>query len=137
MISCFGSRAAVALLVFAAASACNNSSTEAVVTPTPECADRVTVTITTGTTPTFTWTPDCPIVTIAVVSADRLTFFWAVGTIGADRMHAPIAYGVIPAGGQQSTPPKPLQAGTTYRLQLGAAVNQDIAHSVADTTFVP
>jgi hypothetical protein len=84
----------------------------------------LTVSVTSSTTPTFTWTPNC--------SADQLVVYeviqpsagpdqpvwiikartWGVGTA------SPVVYGHVTLSMRQTTGPEPLVVGRTYRVSV-------------------
>ena len=84
--------------------------------PPSECTQMVTVSVSQGTAPTFSWTPDCTIGRLIVEQADQET--WGTETFGANSYRSPIHYGVHPPGSVEQQPPIALIAGNTYRVSL-------------------
>ena len=80
------------------------------------CTGDVTVSVSAGTTPTFTWTPACTVRALLVEedASDRW-FILATGTAGI----APgVVYGTVPAGASQDEPALPLTAGVAHDVVL-------------------
>jgi hypothetical protein len=86
---------------------------------TPPCTD-LTVQVTTGTHPTFRWTPECRIERLQVTHTGSPVVCWT--TFSRDRSNAlgpPIAYGVVPPGGARTANRvELLAAGATYLVTL-------------------
>ncbi len=80
------------------------------------CTGDVTVTVSSGTTPEFSWTPECSIVALIVEEegADQ----WAIFANGDPGFGPSVLYGTKPAGSNQTIPPKPLQPGVLYTVTL-------------------
>jgi hypothetical protein len=82
------------------------------------CVD-VPVSVSSGTTPQFSWTLACPAYSLLVL--DQETSMWYIG--GGERMEdvirSPVRYGIVPGGAViPSGPAQPLQAGVTYTVML-------------------
>jgi hypothetical protein len=82
-----------------------------------ECTGPVTVSVSSGTTPTFDWTPRCSLFLVLVEqgASDR----WLVLSPGANGIPPPVQYGVLPPGASQEDVAIPLAAGQTYDIVLG------------------
>jgi hypothetical protein len=105
---------AAAIAVFMTTSACEDSNDPAATINTP-CSGSVAISVSSGTTPVFTWTPQCVI--------DHLLVEPTVSGIG-DRWSftgtatSPVTYGSLPSGTHQPGPAQPLVAGSEYRVIL-------------------
>jgi hypothetical protein len=90
------------------------------------CTSDVAVTISAGTTPTFTWTPTCRVIALLVEegASDR----WFLEASGAG-IAPGVTYGSAPAGASEDAPAIPLVSGTTYEVILfrGTLANATIA----------
>ena len=85
--------------------------------PVPECTGPVTIEVSSGTTPTFDWSPACRLFFLIVeLGADD---HWLVITDSTNAIAPPVRYGVLPAGARQRDPPTPLEAGRTYDVNVG------------------
>ena len=112
------------VLVFLASVSCSKDVTG------PEtsgpCTTDVSVTVSGGTTPTFTWTPACRVIGLLVEEGASDRWFLEATTAGI----APgVTYGSVPAGASQDAPAIPLVSGTTYEVILfrGTEANAIIA----------
>lgn len=86
--------------------------------PLPECTGPVSVAVSPGTTPTFTWTPTCRLFFLLVEPADAGTDLWSIISDGANLIAPPVTYGVVPNGVQEGDAPTPLVTGTGYEVYL-------------------
>jgi hypothetical protein len=80
------------------------------------CTGAVTVTVSGGTTPTFSWTPQCAIVALIVEEGadDRWSVF-----ANSDAGFGPgVVYGSPPVGGSQTAVAQPLRAGVLHNVTL-------------------
>jgi hypothetical protein len=105
----------------------------------PECAGPVSIEITPGMTPTFSWTPRCRLAFLVVeidVSGSEL---WSILTRGENALAPPVTYGDPPAGAETLTPPGPLTSGTAYRVAVArwTGPDGDDGESVGAKTFEP
>lgn len=84
--------------------------------PLPECTGPVTIEVSSGTSPTFDWSPACRLFLLLVEqdAADH----WIVITDSTNAIAPPVRYGVLPAGARQRDPATPLAAGQTYDVVL-------------------
>ena len=83
----------------------------------PACTGPVTISVSSGTSPSFSWTPACSLffVNVELGPTDQ----WSVISDSTNAIAPPVQYGVVPAGAQQSTSEvAPLQAGQTYDVNL-------------------
>ena len=108
-------RMMVASSAFLALTSCNSDDAVSPNAPAA-CTGNVTVTVTSGTTPTFSWTPACSIA--AVVVEEGAADQWDVFANGDPGFGPSVIYGTKPAGSNQNSPAIPLRAGTTYNVTL-------------------
>ena len=80
------------------------------------CTGNVTVSVTSGTTPTFSWTPACSIVSLYV--EEGANDHWAIFANGDPGFGPSVIYGTKPAGSNQVGPTTPLRAGATYSVTV-------------------
>jgi len=100
---------------------------------------RPVISVSSGTTPEFTWSPKCPIAALEVSNA------WYVYAVD-DRNNgitAPVRYNAVPVGARQGCPcpPVPLQVGTQYLVTLSRWERLSDGGSAllhwADASFAP
>ena len=83
----------------------------------PVCTGPVTIAVSSGTSPSISWTPACRLffVNVELGAADQ----WSIISDSANAIAPPVRYGVVPAGAEQSTAEvTPLEAGQTYDVNL-------------------
>lgn len=80
------------------------------------CAGPVDITVSSGTSPTFSWSPDCKIGRLIVM--DGLLEAWGTETLGENIYESPIEYDIPPPGAVEPEPAVPLIAGRTYTVSL-------------------
>ncbi|UCE04092.1 MAG: hypothetical protein JSW67_07960 [Candidatus Latescibacterota bacterium] len=83
----------------------------------PECSGPVQLTVSPGTSPTFSWTPDCAIGRLIVMEGAEERF--GTETLGENNYRSPIQYGVHPpTAAEPDDPWQPLFEGHTYEVTL-------------------
>ena len=104
----------------------------------PECSGPVTLEVTPGTTPSFSWTPACRLSSL-VVEAVGGTQLWAIITRGENALAPPVSYGDPPAGAETLAPPGQLTSGTAYEVEVERWIGPegDDGQSVGAKTFEP
>ena len=80
------------------------------------CLGPVDLSVSSGTTPTFSWSPDCKIGRLIVM--DGLLETWGTETLGENIYEAPIVYDVPPPGAVEPEPAVPLVEGRTYTVSV-------------------
>jgi len=83
----------------------------------PVCTDPVTIAVSSGTSPSFSWTPACRLffVNVELGPTDQ----WSIISDSTNAIAPPVQYGVVPAGAlQSSSGATSLQAGRTYDVNL-------------------
>jgi len=94
---------------------------EASAPPVEACADDqgVTIHISAGTRPAFTWIPACGMTSIMVFPAARTPATWVVhggASAASNPLRSGIRYGEAPPGTFEATPEAALQGGTDYQV---------------------
>ena len=106
-------------------------------TSVPECTGPVTVTVSSGASPTFDWTPRCSVFLVLVEqgASDR----WLVISYGSNAITPPVRYGVQPPFASQEEATIPLEAGQTYDVVLGrwTGPGPDDGTVIASEEFTP
>ena len=127
----------IALCVVAALTSCSNSTDPESL---PVCGVGVTLTVSSGTTPTFDWNPACRVGFLSVEEIGG-SDLWSIFGVNMTNAIAPgVTYGLVPEGAVQAAPPEPLSPGTTYQVGIvvvepeGQDENFEI---VATATFTP
>ncbi|HZM15122.1 MAG TPA: hypothetical protein VFE28_03895 [Candidatus Krumholzibacteria bacterium] len=100
-------------------SSCDECATTGPPDPPPvlECNGPVTVTVSPGMTPTFSWTPDCTLGRL-IVEAGPGEEYWGTETLGTNLYRSPIVYGVHPPGSVEQQIPEPLTPGMVFRVSV-------------------
>lgn len=104
----------------------------------PECTGPVTLEVTPGTTPTFSWMPRCRLAFL-VVELESGGDLWSILTRGENSLAPPVTYGDPPAGAETLTPSVPLTSGTAYRVTVArwTGPDGDDGESLGAETFEP
>ena len=107
---------------------------------TSPCDGPLTITVTSGTRPTFDWTPNCGVNRLIVLPANPpvgvITQGWTVSS-AVGLFKAPITYGVLPNGADPGDAATALVAGTTYQVTIYRAAYEAIVASSGTATFTP
>jgi len=126
--------AMAASMTFVTLAACGDDDDPVAPNAPAACTGNVTVTVSAGLTPTFSWTPECSVVALIVEQgADDQ---WNV-IAGADPGFGPsVVYGARPTGSAQVGAMTPLRAGVNYTVTL---FRGPLASPVANATkfFTP
>ncbi len=105
----------IALCVVAALTICSDSTDPESL---PVCGVGVTLTVSSGTTPTFDWNPACR-VGFLIVEEIGGSDLWSIFGVNMTNAIAPgVTYGLVPEGAVQSVPALPLSPGTTYQMGI-------------------
>jgi hypothetical protein len=95
------------------------------------CTETVAITVSPGTTPTFSWTPLCLIDELLIEpTASGIGDRWSF----EGSAKPPIQYGELPPGAQLGRSPEPLVQGNQYRIVLR---HSGASPFVAVQTFTP
>ncbi len=104
----------------------------------PQCEGPVELSVSAGTTPTFSWTPQCRAGQIIVTLSSGFATFWlATGTDSSNTLRPGIRYGHPPDPAALGTPP--LQVGTPYTVHLLRATGDSIMpfEAIGSANFIP
>lgn len=129
-VSSAGVLAAIAVL---GAVACKDSSA-----PPPTgltlCAVPLDVQVTTGTVPTYRWTPPCGATYLEVTSLNRQQVFWIVrGDTG--KFGPGVRHGIAPPAFTTRYGPLPLTPGDQYLVRIGIMVDEDSFFTWGEGSF--
>lgn len=97
----------------------------------------ITISVSAGTTPIFSWTPDSTIGRLIIEEgAEKI---WGAETAGANTYRSPIRYGVHPDGASEDEAANPLLPGHTYKVSLfrWISVDPESLQLVAAQVFTP
>lgn len=103
----------------------------------PACSGPVAISVSTGTTPTFSWSPACKVFYLDIGVVDTDQEIWAVANFDAKNTISPgVKFGVTPAGTRLIEGPVSLQPGTKYSVFI-AFYNNGIETDGGRVTFTP
>jgi len=104
-----------------------------------DCPSEVTISVSGGTEPTFSWTPACRLFWMNTELADAFTDQWSIICRGSNAIEPPVQYGVVPAGATQSTAPEALVAGVLYKVAVGrfTGPGEEDGEIIGIQTFTP
>jgi len=121
----------LSLAIAVMAGACGDDPAEPQITACTDETGSVTASVTSGTTPTFSWSPSCSVAFVLVERAGGDT--WLVSSddhtwdspAQANLISPPITYGTgsLPAGVTTEYGPEPLTAGVPHSLVLFRVVD--------------
>jgi hypothetical protein len=103
--------------------------------PPRECVGPISLTVSSGTPPQFTWTAACAVGRVVVLeppSLDLTSIVWDVRS-APPRILSPVRYGVRPTGATEEQPPEELRAGETYQVR----VYSDAQIVIGSASFTP
>ena len=84
----------------------------------PDCTGDVEISVSSGTTPTFSWTPECKIFFLLVEPAESGTDLWSIITEGSNSISPGVKYGEVPEGAQERFGAVELVVGNQYKVVL-------------------
>ena len=87
------------------------------------CAGSVDVSVSSGTTPTISWMPNCRLWLVGVEGEDGDV--WVILTPGRNGISSGVRYGRVPSGATSDGPAVPLVAGRTYDVFVGRHTGPD------------
>lgn len=87
------------------------------------CTGDVTISVSSGTTPTFTWSPACGV--LAVLVEEDASDIWIISATGNGTIGSGVKYGTVPSGAEEGTAPVALLAGHTYEVILFRGTEDD------------
>ena len=121
--------------LFTLAIGCSGVDSPANVLP---CQALVTVSVGSGTAPTFSWTPQCMAVEVIVSSTTGFVTYWLVtGAANSNSLQPPVRYGHPPNPASLGTPN--LVAGNPYSVHVLRATGDSAApfEAIGSADFVP
>jgi hypothetical protein len=98
------------------------------------CTNHVAITVSSGTTPRFTWEPACRV--IALLVEQDASDMWFVEGIG-EGIASDVRYGSVPPNGTSDEPALPLVPGTTYEVIVFRGSNLQTAVIAGIREFTP
>lgn len=124
---------AAGILAVFTTSACTNDTPDDVVEVAPACTStsNVVLSLTAGTTPKFTWTPNCTVTTLYVQRVSDLGNMWTLSSQTAP-LKSGITYGTVPELATASVA-QPLAVGVQYKAELKSSQGA----TFASKTFTP
>jgi hypothetical protein len=131
------------LLYFFIAAVTNGCGGAESLLPPDACRFEVALAASTGTSPTFSWEPDCASGRLEVIHVRSGDLMWGVagGQSSAAEPPAPIysgvKYGQVPPGAFALGLTALLSAGQQYRVTLFSVDQRGTATAVGSTTFTP
>lgn len=105
-------RRAFAFVVLLGLGACSSPTA-----PDAPCGAEVSLVASSGTKPTFSWTPDCGVAQLTVTTLGDSFFMWTV-TSAPFGIGSGVKYGDTPKGASLTRAPTPLQDGVTYQVTI-------------------
>lgn len=132
-LSCF---AAVLLL-------CVSSCGDEAPTGPGACVGDVSLEVSDGTTPTFSWSPPHPMYELGVYKRSEWNLVWGldIDANAADTVELgivpPIQYGVVPPGAREGLAPSALMTDTVYLVYVACGTEWYTVKRVAEATFTP
>jgi hypothetical protein len=129
----------VASLVMFAASCGGDKSSVNPDAAADRCSGAITVTVSSGAAPAFSWSPACKATNLTVIRADAPATdpaIWAVGR-EPNQFGPGVQYGVAPAGSVVFVAPAPLQKGVRYQVAVFATIGEDAVMGSGSAVFVP
>jgi len=123
------------LLAIAAALGCRNATESAQPPLLITCANQVTVAVTAGTVPSFSWSPRCGATYLEVTSPDGLNVYWVMRA-DTGRFAPPVRYAEVPPAMRNVFEPVALRSGMTYKVRLGLIVEEDSFALIGEKEFV-
>ena len=130
------------LVGWALLAACSGSPQEV---PPEDCPDnQVSLTVSEGLTPRFSWAPRCGMASVNVFPTAGGASLWVLYSgqeAAANPFHSGITYGRAPAGAIEVTGPVPLSRGTEYTVivyrWIGDPGGSGVLYQAGSATFQP
>lgn len=127
---------AVALSLALTATSCSDDE-EMTGTELPECDSSVTISVTPGTSPIFTWTPECTVFSLGVELTNTDEDQWVIVSDAGDNTIEPgVEYGQVPPGASQAAEARILMSGEAYTVVVIRLFGEDQILA-GFTEFVP
>ena len=103
------------------------------------CRENLTISVSSGTTPTFDWTPNCPVNRVSVddvnAAPGTIATVWTVSS-SSGFFGPPLTYGVAPLQADGHGDPVALVPGRIYRVTIFYA-GPEISYGGGHATFTP
>lgn len=105
----------------------------------PACTGDISLTVSSGPTPRFSWSPGCKTFFLLVESQGAGGDVWSIMTPGTNGLVSGIRYGTVPDGAQELDPASPLVAGSPYAVYVFRYTGPDSDDGVliGAQTFTP
>jgi hypothetical protein len=100
------------------------------------CSSSVTFQVSSGTVPTFHWTPRCRLNWLVVSPLDSDQVLWGISSGAITGIASGVVYGVVPEGAVSTAPAQPLVSGTEYRVVGIRDAGAGLVNA-GGTTFTP
>ncbi len=104
-----------------------------------DCPAQVTLDLSAGKTPTFSWTPACGLAVLAVEAVNGGADQWSIVTPGMNAIEPGVRYGEVPDGATEATVSVPLASGTSYRVTVSRFTNpaDEVGQVIGTEAFTP
>lgn len=121
---------------------CSNDNSSTNADKIPECTGNVEISVSSGTKPVFSWTPECKIYLLLVENTSNGSDVWGIKTEGSNSIAPSVTYGSIPKGAEilsEENGTLNLISGTEYRVILFTyAVPDSLSSSIIGiSNFMP
>jgi hypothetical protein len=104
---------------------------------TEPCGAPLSLSVSAGVAPTFSWSPDCAVAALVVSEDGNSSVKWHVEA-SANEIESGVQFGQTPPGANALVAPVPLTSGTTYVVSLGVLQeHSDLPAFVAQVLFMP
>jgi len=103
------------------------------------CDGPLAVTVSGGTTPTFSWSPACGVSDLVVVKSTAAgdSLVWGISAPEAVRFGGPITYGNPPSFVTQSPHAAPLVPNASYHVDVYMTIGLDVVRGSGRKSFSP
>ena len=91
---------------------------EEVLGPLPECTGAVTVSVSTGSTVVFGWSPKCKLFFLLVEPVGSGHDLWSTISDSTNAIAPPVTYGVVPNGAKSWLAAEDLVPGQAYNVYV-------------------
>ena len=133
------SRAVLAAMAFLAASGCASDTEPAGDFATP-CSGQITVQVSAGLEPVFSWSPVCGVSYVIVETVPGLgaapALMWSFTVPEQQPVGSGVTYGHAPSR-SSATVAQPLHAGMGYRVRIGQTLGLDASVAEGTQLFTP
>lgn len=104
-----------------------------------DCRGPVTVNVSAGKQPTFSWTPECALFSLNVEPANAGNDLWGIISPGQNVIGPPVRYGIVPDGATQTADFVPLANGVAYKVVVAVFTGpgDEDGQTLGTRTFIP